>query len=66
MVTPSSILAWEIPWTEEPAGYSPRIAKSQTGLSDQTTNVYIYTQIYRQCIYRQVVERNTKISIALI
>ena len=23
MATYSSILAWEIPWTEEPAGYSP-------------------------------------------
>ena len=23
MVTYSSILAWEIPWTEEPVGYSP-------------------------------------------
>ena len=23
MATHSSILAWEIPWTENPAGYSP-------------------------------------------
>ena len=23
MATQSSILAWRIPWTEEPAGYSP-------------------------------------------
>ena len=23
MVTHSSILAWRIPWTEEPVGYSP-------------------------------------------
>ena len=23
MVTHSSILAWRIPWTEEPSGYSP-------------------------------------------
>ena len=23
MATPSSILAWRIPWTEELAGYSP-------------------------------------------
>ena len=23
MVTQSSILAWRIPWTEEPVGYSP-------------------------------------------
>ena len=24
MTTHSSILAWEIPWTEEPGGFSPR------------------------------------------
>ena len=24
MATQSSILAWRIPWTEEPAGYSPK------------------------------------------
>ena len=24
MATPSSILAWRIPWTEEPGGYSPQ------------------------------------------
>ena len=42
MATYSSILAWRIPWTEEPAGYSPwghsptcRLqSKSQTGLND--------------------------------
>ena len=41
MATHSSILAWRIPWTEEPgefhgqrslAGYSPWVAKSQTRL----------------------------------
>ena len=31
MATNSSILAWEIPWTEEPGGpYSPRGCKSWT------------------------------------
>ena len=35
MVTHSSILAWEIPWTEEPGGFqSIRSQKSQTGLSN--------------------------------
>ena len=38
MATRSSILAWEIPWTEEPGGIqSMRIAKSWTQLSDETT-----------------------------
>ena len=31
---PSSILAWRIPWTEEPGGYSPLVAKSRTRLRD--------------------------------
>ena len=26
----SSILAWEIPWTEKPGGYSPGVTKSWT------------------------------------
>ena len=31
--THSSIIAWRIPWTEEPGGYSPDgLAKSQTRL----------------------------------
>ena len=35
MATHSSILAWEIPWTEEPGGLqSVGSQKSQTGLSD--------------------------------
>ena len=37
MVTHSSILAWRIPWTEEPGGLqSMGVAKSRTGLSDFT------------------------------
>ena len=35
MATQSSILAWEIPWTEEPGGLqSVGLQKSQTQLSD--------------------------------
>ena len=35
MVTPSNILMWEIPWTEEPGRLqSLRSQKSQTQLSD--------------------------------
>ena len=32
--THSSILAWEIPWTEEPDGLQPWGGKSRAGLSD--------------------------------
>ena len=34
MVTHSSILAWRIPWTEEPGGLQPMGSQSQTRLSN--------------------------------
>ena len=35
MATHSSILAWRIPWTEEPGGFTVQgVAKSRTRLSD--------------------------------
>ena len=38
MATHSSILAWEIPWTEEPGGLqSMGFYKSRTQLSNETT-----------------------------
>ena len=38
MSTHSSILDWEIPWTEEPGKATVHgVAKSQTGLSNETT-----------------------------
>ena len=38
MTTHSSILAWEIPWTEGPGGIqSMGLQKSRTQRSDQTT-----------------------------
>ena len=37
MATHSSILAWKIPWTEEPGGLQVQgVAKSRTRLSDFT------------------------------
>ena len=45
MATPSSILAWEIPWTEEPGGLpSMELEKSQTQLSSsRTTTSSVYS-----------------------
>ena len=40
MATHSSILAYRIPWTEGPGGYSPQVAKSQTQLSDSRLGRY--------------------------
>ena len=41
MATHSSILAWKIPWTEEPVGYSPRGRKE----SDMTERLH-FTSLY--------------------
>ena len=43
MATHSSILAWKIPWTEEPVGYSPRGRKE----SDTTEQLHFlsFTQV---------------------
>ena len=40
MATHSSILAWEIPWTEEPGGLQPRGHKE----SDMTKHTHISAQ----------------------
>ena len=34
MATHSSILAWEIPWTEEPCGQQTMVSQSRTRLND--------------------------------
>ena len=38
MATHSSILAWRIPWTEEPGGLQSTRSQSRTRLSDFTFN----------------------------
>ena len=45
MVTHSSILAWRIPWTEEPSGLQSTVAKSWTRLSDFTFTLNIHINI---------------------
>ena len=46
MTTHSSILAWEIPWTEEPGGLQSMGLQTQTRLSNQTVTttkeIFIY------------------------
>ena len=39
MATHSSILAWEIPWIEEPGGPQSMGSQSRTGLSDEIAAV---------------------------
>ena len=51
MATHSSILAWEIPWAEEPGGLqSMGSAKRQIGLSDEACT---HTRIHRKVVYER-------------
>ena len=51
MATRSSILAWEIPWTEKPdALQSMGVTKSRTRRSDQTTMFSLYATFISVCI----------------
>ena len=42
MVTHSSILAWRIPWTEEPGGLQSMGLQSQTGLKQVGMHACVY------------------------
>ena len=60
MVAPFSILAWRIPWTEEPGGLqsteSQRVRHNKV-----TVYVYIYIYIYIERERERERERETKI-----
>ena len=43
MATRSSVLAWEIPWTEEPGGLQSLGLQSQTRLNTHTQSSILYT-----------------------
>ena len=45
MVAHSSILAWEISWTEEPGGLAHGVVKSQTWLSIALVSDFIDTEM---------------------
>ena len=44
MATHLNILAWRIPWTEEPGGLQSIGSQSQTWLNNQYTDIYMMTQ----------------------
>ena len=54
MAAHSSILAWRIPWTEEPGGYSPWGHKE----SDNCAHAYIHTHTHNTYIYGVIDENN--------
>ena len=47
MANHSGILAWKIPWTEDPGGCSPWLAKSPTRLNDFTVFILLYGGVGR-------------------
>ena len=50
MATHSNILAWRIPWTEEPGGLHTvhGVAESRTGLRDSHTHTYTFVGVTSQ------------------
>ena len=51
MAAYASILAWEIPWTEEPGGLQPMESQeSQTWLNDQITITTMENQAFESQI----------------
>ena len=42
MATHSSILAWRIPWTEDPGGYSPWGRKESDMTEQQSRNIGVH------------------------
>ena len=59
MATHSSILGWQIPWTEEPGGLYTvhRVAKSRTRLKDCThTHTHTHTVVFQATLLTCVPE----------
>ena len=59
MATHSSVLAWRIPWTEEPGGYSPRGRKE----SDTTERLSAHTHPTVPAVF---VEKTLILSLVII
>ena len=48
MATHSSILAWRIPWTEEPGGYSPR-GRKESDMNERLHSLTLFWLKYHLC-----------------
>ena len=44
MATHSSFLSWDIPWTEEPGGYSPQGCE-ESDMTEQLTHTHTHTHL---------------------
>ena len=49
MATHSSILAWKIPWMEEPGGYSPW-GRKELDMTERLTHTHTHTHTH-DCMY---------------
>ena len=64
MLTHSSILAWEISWTEDPSELQSKGSQSQTRLSDLKTNsnnIYVNRKLCMPCksLYGSVISQES-------
>ena len=46
MATHSSVLAWKIPWTEEPGGLQSMWSQNQTQMGVQTHTHHLFTWLH--------------------
>ena len=53
MATHSSILAWRIPWTEEPGGLQSMGSQKESDMTQQLNNTYTYTHTHQREIERE-------------
>ena len=53
MATHSSILAWRIPWTEEPSGLHPK------GCKESNTAEHAHTQKRKQLVMRKALQHGS-------
>ena len=67
MATPSSILAWEIPWTEEPGGYSEtrlRDCHTHSDTKGQPSDWVLFQAI--QFYVKVLLQKKTSSSISIV
>ena len=57
MVTHSSILAWRIPWTEKPGGYSPWGHKEWDMTERLSINTHVHT--HTRSLHMQLLQMNS-------
>ena len=62
MATHSSILAWRIPWTEDPGGYNPQGYK-ESDMTEETEHTHSFPHLEEMvftflCILRPIAQKD--------